>query len=68
MEVQKQALSVREAGAVVGCSADSMRRFIAAGQVRAIRVGRLVRVPRAEIERVLRDGVGPHAAKSGRAK
>ena len=66
MEVEKQALSVREAADVLGISPDTVRRLAVRGALRTIRIARLVKVPRTECERVLRDGIGPHAAKSGR--
>ena len=68
MATEKQALSVREAADVLGISPDTVRRLAARGALRTIRIARLVKVPRSECDKILRDGVGPHAAKSGRAK
>ncbi len=39
-----------------GCSTKTIARAVAAGRIRAVRVGRLVRIPRTEVDRVMAAG------------
>jgi excisionase family DNA binding protein len=48
-------LTVEEAAACLRCSAGTLRRMIKQGQLRVEKVGRLDRVPRAQILK-MRDG------------
>jgi excisionase family DNA binding protein len=50
-EVRKLLLRVDEAAAALGVSRASMYRLLAAGRLRAVRVGRSTRIPAAELER-----------------
>ena len=54
---EKQALSRREAAALLGISEGMMIKLVRLGQVAAIRIGKCVRIPRTEINRILREGV-----------
>ena len=53
----KQALSRREAAALLGVSEGMMIKLVRLGRVGAIRIGKCVRIPRTEINRILREGV-----------
>ena len=54
---EKQGLSRREAAAILGISEGMMIKLVRLRQVAAIRIGKCVRIPRHEIERILREGV-----------
>ena len=54
---EKQALTRKEAAAVLGVSEGMMIKLVRLGQVAAIRIGRCVRIPRKEVERILREGI-----------
>jgi excisionase family DNA binding protein len=49
-------LSRREAAEALGVSIDTVAALIAAGELRAVRIGKAVRVPREEIEGLIRRG------------
>jgi excisionase family DNA binding protein len=51
--------TVQEAARRLNCSDDSVRRRIAAGELRAVRVGRLVRIEPKEVEKFIARG-GSH--------
>ncbi|HCX85009.1 MAG TPA: helix-turn-helix domain-containing protein [Micrococcales bacterium] len=44
-------LTIRQAADVVGCSPDTIRRMIARGELRAVRFGRLLRIPPTALDR-----------------
>jgi excisionase family DNA binding protein len=46
-------LTVKEVGAILGVNDDTVRRLVAKGHLKAIRVGRLIRFKRADIEALL---------------
>jgi len=59
VEELPEAAKVEEAAAVLNISPGLLRREIAAGRVRAIRFGRILRVPRCVVEELLgRPGCG----------
>jgi excisionase family DNA binding protein len=51
-----EAARVEEAAAVLNISPGLLRREIAAGRVRAIRFGRIIRVPRSAVAELLQAG------------
>ncbi len=53
------AVDVREAARLTSLSPYTIRRYIRKGRIRAVRVGRRVLVPVAELERLARQGVPP---------
>ena len=55
----RQLFTLNEAADALGISWQTARRWAAAGQIRTIRMGRLVKVPRAEIERLVNEGTAP---------
>jgi excisionase family DNA binding protein len=52
----KSVFSRREAAEALGISVDTLAALIANGELRAIRIGKAVRVPREEIEDLIRRG------------
>jgi len=48
--------TVRQASEILGISSHTLRAWIAARKVEAVRLGRAVRVPMTEIERLIADG------------
>ena len=52
-------LSINEMAALLGVHPMTVRRAIRAGRLRAVRVGRAVRIPRPAAERFLADAVIP---------
>ncbi len=55
--VERMAYTPREAAAALGISRRSLDRAVARGDLRAARIGGAVRIPRAELDRLL--GVEP---------
>lgn len=53
---EKQALSRKEAAAILGISEGMMIKLVRLRKVAAIRFGRCVRISRSEVERALREG------------
>jgi excisionase family DNA binding protein len=51
------ALTVTEVAEVLRCDWKTVRRAIEAGGISAIRMGRLIRVGKPEVRRLLRDGL-----------
>ncbi|WP_430867386.1 helix-turn-helix domain-containing protein [Demequina aurantiaca] len=48
-------LTINDVGVVLACSPDTVRRMIARGELKAVRVGkRLIRVRRADLDRAMR--------------
>lgn len=60
----EQLRSVEEASQMLAVSTFTTRRLIKAKQLRAVRVGKRVLISDAEIERVMREGCGKHAARA----
>lgn len=52
------AVGVNEAGKLLGLSPWTIRRYIAEGQIRSVRIGRRVLVPMDVLEKVMLEGVG----------
>lgn len=46
-------VDTREAAAILGCGTTTVRNLIERGDIRTVRLGRLVRIPRSEIIRLL---------------
>lgn len=55
--VSEPLIPVRDAAALLGISPRTLSAWCAAGRVKAVKVGRLWRIPRAEVDRACRDGV-----------
>jgi excisionase family DNA binding protein len=55
-------LSVDQVAGTLAISSRHLRNLIAKGEVRAIRLGRAVRVPRAEVDRIV--GIGETAPRA----
>ena len=49
-------LRVDEAAAILKVSSKTVRRLLAQGDLKAVRVGRLVRIPSSEIDRLIAGG------------
>ena len=49
-------LRVDEAAAILQVSSKTVRRLLASGDLRAVRIGRLVRIPLSEIDRLIAAG------------
>lgn len=49
----KQAFSVQEAAEIFGISPITVYRLVRRGELKAVRFGRRVRIPRSEVERLL---------------
>lgn len=54
----KQAFSVQEVAAIFGISPITVYRLVQRGELKAVRFGRRVRIPRSEVERLL--GMNAH--------
>jgi excisionase family DNA binding protein len=52
----EQLLTVKDAAQRLACSEAAIRKWIAQGRLRAVRVGRLVRVRPADLERMVEGG------------
>ncbi|MEZ5321294.1 MAG: helix-turn-helix domain-containing protein [Microthrixaceae bacterium] len=52
----KAALSIRETAEVTGLSVSSVRRALAAGVLRSVKIGRRVVIPRASLDALLAPG------------
>ena len=52
----EQVLSRKEAAERLQVSVDTVARLIALGELTAIRIGRAVRIPAADLDRLLRNG------------
>lgn len=48
-----RAVSIPDAARLLACSQSTVRRAIEAGQIREVRLGRIVRIPITEIDRLL---------------
>lgn len=57
MSDRQQALDVDATAEILGCSPWLVRRLIRDGDLRHVRLGRLIRIPRHEIERFLRESL-----------
>jgi excisionase family DNA binding protein len=67
--VEKQVFDLRDSSATLGnYSVFSLRRLIASGAIRAVRLGGRVFIPRAELERITQFGVGQPRRNGGRAQ
>jgi excisionase family DNA binding protein len=55
----KAALRVKEAAELLSISVSGMRMTIARGEVSVVRLGRLVRVPKTEVDRLLSENLVP---------
>jgi excisionase family DNA binding protein len=51
--VQQEFLTLNEAAVLFGVCTNTIRRRIAAGDLRAVRLGRATRIPRCEVERLV---------------
>ena len=56
---ESTALTVREAAGMLGVSIPGMRLRIARREIAVVRLGRIIRIPRIEIERVLAENLIP---------
>lgn len=50
-------LSIADAGERLSVSPRSIWRWIASGEIKAVKLGRAVRIPVSEVERIARQGV-----------
>ena len=57
VQTDREALSRREAAGLLGISEGMMIKLVRLGRVGAIRIGKCVRIPRDEIDRILKQGV-----------
>jgi excisionase family DNA binding protein len=65
---EPKAVSVREAARLLSVSAGAVRRFVAAGRLRAVQVGRRVLVPMETIHEALREGIPALRTGDGRGE
>jgi excisionase family DNA binding protein len=61
--VKRLVLSFGEASSVLGVSRDTLRRCVARGELRTVRISRRVMIPESEVRRVAEQGIGRYAAK-----
>ncbi len=59
VSIGKRPLSVREVAGALGLSESTIRSWLAQRRLGFIRLGRAVRIPREEIDRVLAEGAMP---------
>lgn len=67
LKLTKATISVPEAGQILGVGRQAAYEAVHRGEIPAIRIGRLLRVPRAAFERMLQ-GQTPSAGPDARAK
>ena len=53
--MNKRFITLTEAAAILGVSYSTMRRLIRQGKINAIRVGRIVLIPKEEIEKLIKE-------------
>lgn len=58
-EVQKGMLSVEEAAQELGLKPSTIRAWILRRRITYVKLNRAVRIPRAEVERIIREGTIP---------
>jgi len=56
-------LSIKETAKTLRISEATVRRFIASGEIRAVRVGEQWRIAETEIERIKNEGTGSEAGR-----
>jgi excisionase family DNA binding protein len=61
----KRLWRVREAAQFLGMRESGVRRWILLRRVAVVRLGRLVRIPEEEIERLVKEGLRPAASLRG---
>jgi len=54
--MQQHLLSAREAAAYLGCSEAGVRRWVARGRLRGVRVGRALRIARTDLDAIVARG------------
>ncbi len=59
-------LTIHEAAAELRIHVETLRRWIRAGRLRAVKVGVKILVPRSEVERILSEGTAPITLAGGR--
>lgn len=59
MQNGREYLSVHEAELMTGRKASTWRRDILERRIAVVRIGRLVRIPKSEIDKLIRDGYRP---------
>ena len=62
--MEKRLRSIPEVATVLGVSSFTIRRALARGEIKSVRVARRVLIPQAEVERVYENGYGRQEAKS----
>jgi excisionase family DNA binding protein len=55
---RRQLRSIDYAAEVLNCSTDSVRRLIASGKIRSVKIGALRRIPDQELDRLASSGSG----------
>ena len=53
--LQPQALSTAQVAQILGCHENTVRRRVRDGTLRSVRFGRLVLIPRSEVDRLVGD-------------
>jgi len=62
-------LSAQETALMLGCSVAAVRKWAYQGRLRRVKVGRLARFPREEVERIAANGLPPMSRDvSGKAR
>ena len=61
-DTTSKTISVPEAGRILGIGRDASYQAVKTGQIPVIRIGKLLRVPVAAMERMLERAGGPEAA------
>jgi excisionase family DNA binding protein len=56
---EKQFLTVQQFAASLGCTVACVRRWVLERKVSYVKVGRLVRIPVGELDRLIREGERP---------
>lgn len=54
---QPKAVSIIDASKIVGVSTDTIRRRISDGTLKAFRVGRVIRIPVSELDKLMRRSI-----------
>jgi len=62
---ERRVFSVIEAAAVLGISRSKVYEFVAAGEIRSIRIGRLRKIPVAAIDEFIASREPPHPCPGG---
>jgi excisionase family DNA binding protein len=57
--MSQKLITLKELAAILNCTLSGVRRWRREGRITAVKIGRLVRVPDTEVDRIAREGLRP---------